>query len=147
VTDDGKTGYEVIGVLPGWVLERLWPSVDGDCEVWLSMDSLRRHLAGKPDGASRTRLLDAHGELVRGSLARADVYVRYDHAPTGDAGVNVLVPIDQGRHYLVVGLRVAGVGTRTPFTHVATVFAVGCSRAKNMAARHGSVPARRSSGC
>jgi hypothetical protein len=143
VTDDGKQAHEVIGELPRWVLERLWPCVEGDCVVWLSMPNLRRHLDVKADRAARARLLDSFGEVIRDSLTKAEVYVRYAHVSDGDAGVNALVRIEQRHQYLVVGLRIAGSSTHTTFSHVTTVFTVDESRVAKMLARNNWVSAER----
>jgi hypothetical protein len=97
-----------LGVLSSEVLGSLRPGFEPqDRTAFVNPVRLRRRLAGRPDYVDRVASLNQSAGLLPGCLERAKVFVRYDKAKPGEAGVTADVPLPAGRdhvEYLGIGL-------------------------------------------
>ena len=130
-----------LGRLSADVLTALWPGfVAQDLEVWVNPVYLRRHLAGrKTDYVERVAFFNQQVRGLAQSFHQAVAVARYDHVPTGQAGLTVFVELPpNGRGTAVcmaIGLRMFPSQPSGRPNHVTTIMRVGEAKVRRLLQR------------
>ena len=124
--DPELDAYQVLGVIPAWVLGRLWSGfVPQDYEVSINPAYVRRHMQKAPEYVQRVASFAQHAHELPRLFARATAFARYDGVKEGEAGLTAYAPVDAGdgwTKYLAVGVRLYAADTgRGKPNHVTTV--------------------------
>ena len=110
--DPGLDAYQVLGVIPAWVLGRLWSGfVPQDNEVSINPAYVRRHMQKAPEYVQRVASFAQHAHELPRLFARAIAFARYDGVKEGEAGLTVYAPVDAGdgsTQYLAIGVKRSG---------------------------------------
>ena len=110
--DPELDAYQVLGVIPAWVLARLWPGfVPQDYEVSINPAYVRRHMQKAPEHVQRVASFARHAHELPGLFAHATAFARCDSVKEGEAGLTVYAPVDAGdgsTQYLAIGVKRSG---------------------------------------
>ena len=143
---------QLLGRLLADVLAALWPGfVAQSLEVWVNPVYLRRHLAGrKTDYVERVAFFNQQAQVLAQSFQRAMAVARYDHVPTGQAGLTVFVelpPTGRGTAvFMAIGLRMFPPRPSGRPNHVTTIMRVSEAKVRRVLQRSPHVGLQPSSG-
>jgi len=141
--DPELDAYQVLGVIPAWVLARLWSGfVPQDYEVSINPAYVRRHMQKAPEYVQRVASFAQHAHELPRLFARATAFARYDGVKEGEAGLTAYAPVDAGdgsTQYLAIGVRLYAANTgRGKPNHVTTVIPpISEKRLRTVLARRG----------
>ena len=112
--DPELDAYQVLGVIPAWVLARLWSGfVPQDYEVSINPAYVRRHMQKAPEYVQRVASFAQHAHELPRLFARATAFARYDGVKEGEAGLTAYAPVDAGdgsTQYLAIGVKLYAAG-------------------------------------
>jgi len=112
--DPDLDAYQVLGVIPAWVLARIWPGfVPQDYEVSINPAYVRRHMQKAPEHVQRVASFARHAHELPGLFAHATAFARCDSVKEGEAGLTVYAPVDAGdgsTQYLAIGVKLDAAG-------------------------------------
>jgi len=110
--DPELDAYQVLGVIPAWVLARVWPGfVPQDYEVSIDPVYVRRHMQKAPEYVQRVASFAQHAPERPGLFARPTAFACYESVKQGEAGLTVYAPVDAGHgstQYLAIGVKRSG---------------------------------------
>jgi hypothetical protein len=101
--------YQPLGVLPAWIVERLWPGfVPQSYEVAINPVYVSRHMRRGPDYMERAAAFAQHAHELPALLARAVAFARYDGVDRDEAGITAFARVDDfegTRQFIAIGMR------------------------------------------